>query len=36
MRILDWDPSQDPSVLKPDDFEKELTLLGCTGVEDLL
>lgn len=36
MRILPWNLSTDPTTLQPEDFEKDLTLLGATGVEDLL
>jgi magnesium-transporting ATPase (P-type) len=36
MKELNWDEKQDPAFLKASDLENELTLLGATGLEDLL
>jgi magnesium-transporting ATPase (P-type) len=36
MREVDLDTTRDSHELMSNDFEKDLTLLGATGVEDLL
>ena len=36
MKTIEWSKGRDVSTLEPAEFENNLTLLGATGVEDLL